>query len=116
MSIAYLLTVMPTYVAAQNYLAPPKHDQNDPGHWYDMYCCHLRDCAPVIKWEKIENGWIITIKTGQMAILPKDYMTSGKITVKPSKDAEIHACITVDMRSSFDGRGSISCMYVPLNM
>lgn len=92
-----------------------QHDPNNPGHWYDMYCCHLQDCAPVTAWEKVDDGWILTIKNGRKALLPKDYMNITTITKKPSRDAEFHACIPVDMREAADGKGQILCLYIPMN-
>lgn len=111
----FIMLLVASPVVAQNYLSPPKHSPNDPGHWYHMYCCHLGDCAPITKWEKIEHGWIITIKNGRQAFLPKNYMTNSSITVKPSQDSEFHACIPIDIRDSADGRGRIICVYVPLS-
>lgn len=93
-----------------------EHNPNDPNHWYDMYCCNLNDCSPVADWEQVDGGWILTTKQGRKALLPKDYMNITSITKKPSKDAEFHACINVDMRNAADGKGNIVCLYIPLNM
>lgn len=111
----FIMLLVASPVVAQNYLPPPKHKPDDPSHWYHLYCCHLQDCAPITKWEKIEHGWIITIENGRRAILPEDFMTRGSITVKPSQDEKYHACIPVTMDESADKRGSIICVYVPLS-
>lgn len=109
--LAFLFIVLSTLAIAQE-----KHDLNDPNHWYDWYCCHQQDCAPIIDWHEVEGGWIITNKQNLMAFLPKDYMTNSQITVKPSKDGEYHACINPDMRKASDKKGRVICVYVPLNM
>lgn len=93
-----------------------QHDPNNPDHWYDFYCCRLNDCAPVTSWEKVEDGWILTTKAGRKALLPKDYMNMTRISKKPSKDAEFHACIPIDMREASDGKGMIVCLYIPMNV
>lgn len=99
-------------------IAQERHDPNDPDHWYDNYCCHLQDCGPVVSWEDIGDSWIVTNKQGMKAVLPKDYMTNknmGYLTKKPSKDAEFHVCIIMDMRDDAFGKGRIQCIYVPMN-
>jgi len=114
----FMVALIPL-ASAQNYFATPKHDPNDPNHWYDLYCCSLRDCAPVTNWEDKGDFWIITNKMGLKAKLPKDYMTNKQtqyITKKPSKDAEYHACITIDMKDDAFGNGRVQCLYIPMNM
>ena len=113
--LALLFIVLSSPAIAQNYIPTPKHKPDDPSHWYHMYCCHLQDCAPIKNWQPVDGGWIITIENGRMAFLPKDYMSKGSITVKPSQDEKYHACIPVDMRQAVDKKGSIICIYVPLS-
>lgn len=116
MFIVMLMIFVPAYTApAQNYLAPPKHDPNDPSHWYSYYCCHLNDCGPVKEWKKVDGGWIVTNGMGLKAFLPEHFESDPKITKKPSQDTEYHACITIDMRNAEDGKGRIQCLYVPMN-
>ena len=93
--------------------AQDMHNPNDPEHWYDLYCCHLKDCGPVIKWEKKDDGWIITTPVAS-AFLPKDYMNNPSIIVKPSRDARFHACI---YKPVFEGSTQtyIRCLYIPMN-
>ena len=110
----FMVALIPL-ASAQNYFALPKHDSNDPSHWYDWYCCHLQDCGPEAGRTKVEGGWIVANKQGLMAFLPDDYMTNTEITKKPSRDAETHICITLDMRKASDGKGRISCVYIPMN-
>jgi len=39
------------------------HDPNNAFHWYPMECCHMEDCAPVLKVErddKLKGRWMTT--------------------------------------------------------
>ncbi len=71
--------------------------------WYPIECCHQLDCAPA-SITKIEgNDYLVTTKHGQVRG-PIDFSK-----VRPSPDAEPHACINKDR----DGRERVLCLWLP---
>ena len=80
--------------------------------WYDKDCCDIRDCAPVIKREKVKGGWVLQTKFG-VAFLPQrvlDMPESKSISIRQSQDLKWHACIVYDET----GDAFLKCVYLPI--
>lgn len=84
------------------------HDLNDPGHWYDPWCCNTKDCAPIPDHavEATDDGWLVTLQPGEHPMVTDQtgvvtfvapYMKSGQTKsygmTRRSKDDQFHACI-----------------------
>lgn len=75
-----------------------------PSGWsYPIECCHQLDCAPA-SITKIEgNDYLVSTRHGQVRG-PIDFSK-----VRPSPDAEPHACISKDR----DGKDRVICLFLP---
>lgn len=83
---------------------------------YDKECCSDKDCAPVIKFERVqrkndlipggvEYGWKYTTKYG----VSQPVWDTQNVTIKPSGDNMTHACILLDPEAN----GYVTCLYKP---
>lgn len=80
--------------------------------WYDKDCCDNRDCAPVIKREKVKGGWVLQTKFG-VAFLPQKLLDNPEnkiVSIRQSQDLFWHACIIHDET----GDSFVKCVYLPL--
>jgi hypothetical protein len=84
------------------------HDLSDPDHWYDPWCCNLKDCAPIPDHAvtATDDGWLIQLQPGEHPMITEGtgpfsfvapYMESGQTKsygmTRRSKDEQFHACI-----------------------
>lgn len=83
---------------------------------YDKDCCSDKDCAPVIKAERVTNsvgngGWKVTTKFGTGIF----WDTQDQKWVRESKDNKMHACI-IDLEKALGQTGlgtHVRCIYLP---
>lgn len=78
--------------------------------FYDPECCHDKDCAPVTRIEKTENGDLMTTKYGTILVNPNHTNFLKKI----SPDENYHVCQQV-IKSEFGGEDfrQLLCVYYP---
>lgn len=107
----FLVASMISPVGAQS--LHDRHDEGDPGHWYDLSCCNLRDCRPISGVRDDGTPWSEVRQTDEGYEWHSSL--SGKIHKipasgwrrKPSRDGRYHGC-----ESPYDG--SFMCFYEPL--
>jgi hypothetical protein len=83
--------------------------------WYDPHCCSDKDCAPVTHSQRtVVNGIpgeIMTSKIGT-TFVPDSFKS-----VYPSRDAELHICMTLPTAEPNSGDIAPSrpiCVYKPM--
>jgi len=108
MRLAAFLIALAAPVAAQ--------DHTGPGHWYDLSCCALNDCAPVsmAHVSMTDAGYRLTLGPGDHKMV-----TSYVDEVIPyadarvSKDGDFHACIRGSKIDEPESAQGVICLYVP---
>lgn len=94
--------------------------------WYDPWCCHDKDCAPIplASVEIVEGGYRIDLPPGghPQAPLGGRFFVPFRIGALPntnirwSRDGDYHACILRPYGTDLQGETpelGIRCLYVP---
>lgn len=81
--------------------------------WYDMECCHERDCAPVVEMKEFPEGTLMSTEHGT-ALVPHNLPLAKR---KASRDEKYHLCQRRDpQKAKVDPSGAtVYCVYYPLN-
>ena len=101
------ITSLPITASSQDNIPRGLGHGNNPVHWYDGDCCHMRDCEPV------EIGAITQQPDGYHVryLTSQGYIATGIFAynsgaVRPSRDGREHACAIVER---------VICIYIPFS-
>lgn len=77
-------------------------------HFYDNSCCSKRDCEPVEPGaiRQTATGYYVRYMTSR-GHLAEGFLPYGASGIKPSRDAQEHACAPMD---------KVICIYIPMMM
>jgi len=99
------LFIIASFIAIVLFPLPAKSHTEGMIH-YDYECCSNKDCAPLLKTEKTEDGDLMTTKHG-IVFVPQN----GNFLKKRSPDGGFHVCMTPPLNGNLSERAI--CVYYP---